>query len=126
MKLRIKGDSLRLRISPSEMACLLETGRIEDAIHFGEGEGARLTYALEHGVDGRELRVRYRPGEIAVVVPSDVARAWGEGSEVGLYGDVSIGEGWLELAIEKDLACLDKKDGENQDTFPNPHEGAIC
>ena len=34
MKLRIQGNSLRLRITPSEMARLLANGRIEETICF--------------------------------------------------------------------------------------------
>ncbi len=48
MKLRIKGNSLRLRVSPSEVARLLETGRIEETIHLSSDQNASLTYALEH------------------------------------------------------------------------------
>jgi hypothetical protein len=32
----------------------------------------------------------------------------------------------LSLAIEKDFACLDHNDAENEDTFPNPNLAAAC
>ena len=125
MKLRIKGDSLRLRIAPTEMARLLETGCIEDTIHFGRDQGARLTYALEHAsVQG--VAVRHEAGRVAVVLPTSVARAWAQGEDVGLYGSVAVATGRLEIAVEKDWACLDKGEGDNVDTFPNPNAGARC
>lgn len=126
MKLRIKGNSLRLRITPSEMTRLLETGRIDETIYFASGENAHLTYALEHAPGGTGLQVRYSPGEIAVVVSSAEARRWAGAAEVGLYAQSSTADRPLELAIEKDFACLDKDDTENVDTFPNPHKGAVC
>jgi hypothetical protein len=126
MKLRIQGNSLRLRVTPSEISRLMETGRIEETIHFGLNEGARLTYALEHAQQSSPLLVRYGPQEMAVVVCLDDARRWASTQEVGLYGEVLTSGGVLEVAIEKDFSCLDKSDAENADRFPNPRQGTIC
>jgi len=126
MKLRIKGDSLRLRIAPSEMARLLEVGRVEETIHFGAGRDESLTYALEHEAIEGSLRVRYQPARVTVVLPSGEARGWAQGDSVGVYGAVEVGAARLEIAVEKDWACLDKSAAENRDTFPNPSPGANC
>lgn len=126
MKLRIKGNSLRLRVTPSEMDWLLETGRVEESIYFSTDASGRLTYALEHVSGAAAIHLRHSPQEITVVVPSDETRRWAAGSEVGIYGEIPIREGILELSVEKDFACLDKSDAENVDTFPNPHPGAVC
>jgi hypothetical protein len=126
MKLRIKGNSVRLRITPSEMTRLLATGRIDETIYFSSDENTHLTYALEHASEASKLHVRYSPQEIAVVVSSAEARRWAGGADVGMYGEISTAHGPLELAIEKDFACLDKGPSENIDTFPHPHEGAPC
>jgi hypothetical protein len=37
-----------------------------------------------------------------------------------------VSTGQLEIAVEKDWACLDKDEAENVDTFPNPNAGASC
>lgn len=126
MKLRIQGDSLRLRIAPSEMARLLKHGRVEDTIHFAPQPGAALTYALEHAANASTLAVRYETGRVTVVLASAEARAWAEGDEVGVYGTVDAGPTRLQIAVEKDWACLDKSAAENHDTFPNPNQGASC
>ena len=126
MKLRMKGNSLRLRISPSEMGRLLDTGRIEETIHFAPDHNARLTYALEHNAEAKAISVRYRVQEVTVIVSSDGMRQWASGPDVGLYGETATSNGTLQLAIEKDFACLDKSDVENADTFPNPNQGAVC
>lgn len=125
MKLRIKGDSLRLRITPSEMSRLLDIGSIQDTIHFAPG--AQLTYALEHGPDHPQITVRLDAMQLIVQVPSRTIQSWASGSEVGMYAQVPTGQDrLLEVAIEKDFACLDKADDQNRDTFPNPNQGAIC
>ncbi len=121
---------MRLRISPSEMTRLLQSGRIEDTIHFGPHQDAKLTYALQtnasHSAPDDAMTVRYRPQEVVVVVPVAHARTWADGTQVGMYAEVGTGAGQLQLAIEKDFACLDKNDADNQDTFPNPNQGTAC
>jgi hypothetical protein len=130
MKLRIRGDSLRFRLSPSEMARLLQSGRIEETVHFGPEHDARLTYALLTNVDtpgqDESMKVVYGPQAISVVVASIQVRAWANGAQVGMYAEVNTGAGRLELAVEKDFACLDKSTADNQDTFPNPNQRTTC
>jgi hypothetical protein len=126
MKLRIKGNSLRLRVTPSEMTRLMETGRIEETIQFGAGADARLTYALERGAEGRDLSLCYRPGEVTVALSNDAAQAWAEGEQVGISADLAVGEATLAILVEKDFACLDRSHAQNEDTYPNPHKGQTC
>jgi len=126
MKLRIKGNSLRFRISPTEMARLLEEGRIVETVYFGLKEEARLTYALEQARQAAKITARYARQEITVEIPAASVRAWSESQEVGLYGESETQAGVLELAIEKDFACLDETGASNADTYPNPKQGAAC
>jgi hypothetical protein len=125
MKLRIKGNSMRLRVSPSEMKRLLSAGRIEEVIHFGPEPDAKLSYALEQAVSQKELTVRYRPQQVTVVLSTESARNWADGEQVGIYGAFDLGNGQLDLAIEKDFACLDRNEG-NEDTFANPKSSQLC
>jgi hypothetical protein len=127
MKLRIKGNSLRLRVIRSELDVLISTGRIEETIWFGSGADCRLTYALELGIGIDDVALRCVPPEIAVLVPSGEAIAWRSSDQVGIYAAADLGpRGFLELVIEKDFACLDRSDEDNLDTFPNPLAGAVC
>lgn len=127
MKLRIKGNSLRLRVSCSDVDRLLAQGRIEETIHFGFGADARLTYALEHTNAAQEIVAFHRSREVAVVLSSQSAQQWAVSPEqVGIYGSVRVHNGELALLVEKDFACLDEADANNEDTFPNPNIGAAC
>ena len=126
MKLRIKGHSLRLRVSPSEMERLQSAGRIEEIIHFAPDPDAKLTYALEQAESEQELTVRYRPQEVTVVLSGESVRKWAQTEQVGVYGVVDVGRDQLTLAVEKDFACLDRSDADNEDAFANPSSAKAC
>ncbi len=127
MKLRIKGNSLRLRISRSEVDRLFQRERLEESIQLAPHAEAKLTYALEQATSVSVPTVRYTEGEITVLLPAGLADSWCSTDLVGIAERVSLGAfGSLELVIEKDFACLDRSEEENEDTFENPHAGAVC
>jgi len=127
MKLRIKGNSLRLRVSRSELARLLDGDRIEETIHFTAAPEAKLTYALDSAVQSAPVTVEYGPQTVTVILSEDQAHVWSSESEVGVYGEMDIGDaGLLEVVVEKDFGCLDRSDEDNVDTFANPHAGTTC
>jgi hypothetical protein len=127
MKLRIKGNSLRLRVSRSEFARFQAGGRIEETIHFSAAPEATLTYALESSFRPSPVAVRYGAREVTVILSKDRTRIWSDQSEVGVYTTLDIGPaGSLEVAVEKDFACLDRSGQDNSDTFTNPLAGAAC
>ncbi len=121
MKLRIRGDSLRLRLSRGEVEAFDRDGRVEDAAHFGPG--ARLAYSLERSPGGA-LSARLEDGSVVVTVPEDLARTWCRTDRVGLEGEQPTGDGpTLRILVEKDFACLKTRSVEDEtDAFPNPHD----
>jgi len=71
--------------------------------------------------------VRYSDNAVTIKIPSDQATDWGVTDQVGIAANISPGaQGSLALLLEKDFACLDRSDEENQDTFANPNSTAIC
>jgi hypothetical protein len=126
MKLRISGNSIRLRVRRSEVAKLTAGEHIAETVHLGCSEQAALTYAL--GTESASaVQVRYESGEILVLLPKDEASTWAGTEQVGIYATVDVGAyGKLDVIVEKDFACLDLNDAENEDTFPNPELGAVC
>jgi len=60
-------------------------------------------------------------------MPEAQLRKWAGGEDVGVYADVAMGEDLtLSVALEKDFACLDRGDSDNEDTFPNPNLATVC
>ena len=73
------------------------------------------------------LSVSYAEQTVTVSLSSEAVGRWaGAETEVGIYGRFDTGRVPLELMIEKDFACLDRSDEDNEDTFANPHVGSVC
>jgi hypothetical protein len=127
MKIRIKGNSLRLRVSRSEVARLLAGDCLEETIHFAPEASAKFTYALRQDTSVSMPAVRYAENRVAIQIPADQLNAWGVTEQVGIAEEISLGQfGSLALLIEKDFACLDGSEEDNEDTFSNPNAGAQC
>ena len=114
MKLRIRHNSIRLRLTQSEVAQLRDAGAVEEYIEFEQGQ--RLTYLIQSAADMESLTAEYRDGNILLTVPKLMVAAWADSAQVGMEST-----GPLRLMIEKDFRCIDPADPEdNVDTFPNP------
>ncbi|HEX8710387.1 MAG TPA: hypothetical protein VF730_00850 [Terracidiphilus sp.] len=125
MKLRIKGNSLRLRITRPELDRLMSEGRIEDAICFASDGRSRLSYSLEHTATSSFPTVRFVSPSIEVRIPTAQAQEWSLSDEVGIYASIDLAaSGSLDLAVEKDFACMHGTAEENRDAFPNPRLNA--
>lgn len=127
MKLRIKGNSIRLRITRSEVLKLIAAGRIEETVYFAPSVQSSLTYALVSEAALSSIQIRYRPSEVTIAVPKEKAVTWAETDQVGIYANIDVGlHGTLDISVEKDFACLDRSDADNIDTFPHPLAGTVC
>ncbi|WP_035562556.1 DUF7009 family protein [Hymenobacter sp. IS2118] len=113
MKLRIEDDTLRLRLSGSELQEFATTGRVVSSVHFGAGAGQQLAYALERGSEmaqtaplAEPVQVYYEPGAITVRVPFALAKAWVETDQNGFSHVLPLAENQqLTVLVEKDLDC---------------------
>lgn len=118
MKLRIKGDSVRLRLTQTEVLQLAEMGAVEDEMHVAPG--IALTYGLRAAAVNR-LIVNWNDTGLTILVPRDWIGPWAEGEDVGFDGKQDVGGGrTLAILIEKDFECLHKRPDE-RDAFPHPH-----
>ena len=127
MKLRIKGNSLRLRVTPSEVKQLMLCGEIREYIQFTASPGDRLTYEVISSLSDLTATVAYRLGNITVSMPAAQLMKWAGGEDAGVYANVAMGDDLtLSVALEKDFACLDRKDSDKEDTVPNPNLAAAC
>jgi hypothetical protein len=119
MKLRIHANSLRLRLSRSDVERLQQTGVCQESVQFGSG--SQFGYALEVSSQLKVAEATYSHDCIRVLLPLGIAEAWAASSEVSLSVTRSIGDA-PSVLIEKDFQCLhrDQENSTESDTFPNP------
>jgi hypothetical protein len=113
MKLRFHDNSLRLRLSQSEVARLRDAGRVEDTVTFAPGQA--LVYSIERGA-APAVTAAFENGRIRVTVPEAAAREWTDSDHVSVEGSTPT----LHILIEKDFQCLHRSSEEDRDAFPNP------
>jgi hypothetical protein len=118
VKLRIRGNSIRLRLRQGEVRRLAAEGLVEERTDFG-GRNV-LIYSLVAD-DVPAMTATFDGGRVVVRVPRGVAARWASGDAVGMEGSQPVGAGSLKVLVEKDFECLDAPAGEPQDdAFPNP------
>lgn len=127
MKLRLKGNSIRLRVTRSELARLQAGERIQETVRFSADPNARFAYVLEVGSHSQPVTTVFVDQQIAVSVSQEQLTSWSGEHQVGIYASLPVDETTvLEVSIEKDFACLDLSDEDNADTFANPLAGKAC
>jgi hypothetical protein len=122
MKLRIQGNSIRFRVTQSEMAALASGAKLEESTQFGPAPSEVLTYAIEMSPQCSYIYSSYSKGKIEVTFPADLVRTWASTGQVGIEHSQPLARGEvLKITLEKDFHCLHSKLGEDQrDNFPNP------
>jgi len=121
MKLRIKGNSLRLRLTQSEVERLANEGVVESHIDFG---GTVLAYRIESRGQANEVSARYENDQIVIRVPNIEVANWSRTEQTGIRSSQPVRDGELRILIEKDFKCLTPRPSdEDADTFNNPKEG---
>lgn len=124
MKLRIQANSIRFRVTPTELNALATRGVVESSVQFGTSTDERFTYALESSVECTNVCVKYIDRALRVILPASEVREWASTEQVGIEGVQQIGNGTqLKILIEKDFKCLQPRPDESEvDRFPNPAE----
>lgn len=119
MKLRILGDSLRLRLSQSDVRALSEQGRVQEIIRFGS---RALTYALQASDEVTRPAATYEGDLVTVSLPRDAAQRWVQSDQVGIEAEQALpGGDTLRILVEKDFKCVVPRAGEEDyDGFPHP------
>lgn len=121
MKLRMRGNSLRLRLTKNEVARIGKGGTVEETIDFG-ALSQKLIYRLtvEHNIEN--LNAVFDGGLITISIPRQQAEEWAQTDQTGIESEQSIGgDKSLRILVEKDFSCLEPRKGaEDADTFIHP------
>lgn len=120
MKLRIRGNSIRMRVTQSELADMANNGVVRDTISFAGGP--TLTYSLVRDATCESASAAMAADTISICLPSKAIDEWTTTEQVSLRGTQNLDDGSeLIILVEKDFACLQPRDDEDEsDMFANP------
>ena len=119
MKIRIKGNTVRYRLSKTEVTILAEEGRLEEKTEFISGS---LQYAIRQ-TKSDSLSADFANQTITLYVPEIALQSWAATDQIGIDCHQPLPNGnALYLLLEKDFKCIDAPVTEDQsDYFENPH-----
>lgn len=121
MKLRLRDDSIRLRLTSREVDELSSKGTVDASTRFGGADDHHLLYGIEATTDG-VVYATFLNRRITIYIPAQVIGDWSGTDRVGIEEKQSLGAGrYLQILVEKDFSCLKPRDGDDDtDTYPHP------
>ena len=117
MKLRFDKNSLRLRVKKSDIEKLREKNSIHEVIAFPNGS---FVYKLLLSDDLTEMAARIQDQSIEVIIPAELALAWMNNDETGLYRTALFNNQQLDIIVEKDFPCKNRPEEDSSDSFSEP------
>ncbi len=124
MKIRIKANTIRLRLTQSEVDQFAQDGYVASTLRFDAQHS--LTYALARKAEATRVQANFEDHTITIEVPLEVASTWTDTNQVGFQSsaapvDTGSEEDPIFVLVEKDFQCLHKRPHEDEkDNFPNP------
>ncbi len=118
MKVRIQGNSIRLRLTQTEVINFGKEGICNSEIQFPNGNSltCHLGLATKMGAD-------FSNDTINIYLPKTEVRKWVNTDQVGIQGNLTIeDQNNLRILVEKDFKCLTERQEDESDMFPNPNE----
>ena len=118
MKIRIKGNSVRFRLTKTEVETFSKTGSYTEITHF---QSKALTYSLISTSGITELEADFVNDAITIYFPKSEQEGWADSDRVGFSNSIDWNDSSaLSLLVEKDFTCLDNTIEDQSDNYPNP------
>lgn len=127
MKLRTNHNSIRIRLSQSNIKQFATEGKITESVNFSLDPNNTFYYSLVT-YPNEKVSVQFINNHLTVFVPDALAQQWTTTERVGFHENLDIANNQqLFVLIEKDFQCLDDRPYEDEaDNFPNPNAGKAC
>lgn len=117
MKIRIKGNTLRLRLSQTEVSKISSGEIVRDSIEFAS---SKLAYELV-GTNETNVFADFRNNVITVNVPFDIVQNWANTDQVGFEADQELSQdNILHILVEKDFKCAVDRGEDESDLYDPP------
>lgn len=114
MKIRIRDNSLRVRLSKSEVELFNEEGYLQAQTDFG----SNIFYYAVKRTDDESMSVEFINAHLTLFVPQHLLGKWATTNLVGLEYSLPLNNGsHLHLLLEKDFKCTDTVVTEDQSDY---------
>lgn len=118
MKIRIKGNSVRMRLSKDDVRELENRGHVLETTQFPNGDFFDYSIVMEPVT---YMRAFVLENGIQVVLPEEAARTWAGSDQVGIDMALELpAGGQLAVLVEKDFTCLAERGEDESNLYPNP------
>jgi len=120
VKLRIRDNSVRLRLTRGEVETLRQEGLVSARTGFPGGRD--FQYVLESSPASVSLGAFLSDNVLTVRLPEMTVLAWAATDQVSIEGEQLLNDGGkTTILVEKDFVCLAPREGEDEsDMFPHP------
>ena len=117
MKIRIRNNSVRFRLTKSEVSKLASTGSIQSTTELAE---KNFIYGVNSKTNIEMMSIAFEANRIVLTVPYNFLADWPFNDTIGLYGEQLNNNGSATiLTLEKDFVCLDVTVENQSDTYEN-------
>lgn len=118
MKIRIKDNAIRFRLTKSEVAELCEKGCYESRTEFND---SNFVYGVRTTEKGNSLSAEFKGHTITLYIPKKLLIGWDSNNQISFENTETLQNGkTLYLLVEKDFTCLDTRTEDESDNYPNP------
>lgn len=117
MKLRIKGNTIRIRLNETEVNLLAEGSTVVEETNF---PSSRLTYKIQPSTSES---VDFKDEIVYVNLLQAEIDGWAITDEVTISKAVTLPNGdILSILVEKDFKCLTVRPEDESELYPNPNK----
>lgn len=123
MKLRVRDNSIRLRLTQTEVELVRTDGLVRGRVPLAGN--SNFDYVLESSPATVKPEAHISNNVLTVRVPEAEIQSWCESEEVSISAAQLLDGGdELNILVEKDFACLAPREGEDEsDMYPHPMAG---
>lgn len=120
MKLRIRDNSVRLRLTRGEVDTLRDNGIVSARTGFPGGR--EFQYVIESSPASVSPGAFLSDWVMTVRLPETTVLAWATTDQVSIHGEQMLQDGEkVSILVEKDFSCLTPREDEDEsDMYPHP------
>ncbi len=117
MKIRIRGNSVRFRLTKNEVEQLCSEKIIEEKTNFPNLD---FIYSVKVSTT-KNLDVDFANNKISLQISEELLQGWDTNNTVGYSHSVPTCNGkTIDILLEKDFTCLEDRGEDESNNYPNP------